>query len=295
MELIIDKNKLLCLGAIENTTKEFKHTIEWSFFVDYDKLIPIEHKKQRKTLQFKELSDKMAVCYVSSRTQNIADWLWNLETAGAIAALGLFRWLDESNNKRYAFLYKYPTNNINILNHQLSMLGLGASTHKTEKWVIVQLPEKAQGSIGFDDANVNTTISFLFMLTLLYGKFDIREWALHNIKIHIPLFGAYLKDQKIFDTITFALQEKGIFLEKNIIQSNDGIIYQISSSDYELLQSMAKYYKPIAKISKIPSFDRAVQSKELLLQFLANMAPKPANYDAVSEQMRTHIVKFIQK
>ncbi|MBP7061693.1 hypothetical protein KBA84_02575 [Patescibacteria group bacterium] len=91
MELIIDKNKLLCLSTIQNTIKEFKHTIEGSFFTDYDKLIPIEHKKQRKTLQFKELSDKMAVCYVSSRTQNMAESLSNLDASGAIAALGLFR------------------------------------------------------------------------------------------------------------------------------------------------------------------------------------------------------------
>ena len=203
MELLIDKNKVLCLSAVQNTSKEFKHTIEWSLFADYDKLIPIEHKKQRKTLQFKELSDKMSICYVSNRTQNISDSIKNLDSTWATAALGLFKGMDESTNKRYAFLYKYPTNNINILNHQLLILGLNISTHKTDKGVIVQLPEKSQGSIGFDDTNVNTTTSFLFMLTLLYGKFDIREWALHSIKIHIPLFGAYLKDQKIFDTIIF--------------------------------------------------------------------------------------------
>jgi hypothetical protein len=43
------------------------------------------------------------------------------------------------------------------------------------------------------------------------------------------------------------LADNGIFLKKNIQETKDGIVYQITSSDYELLQIFAKLYEPIEK------------------------------------------------
>jgi hypothetical protein len=169
-----------------------------------------------------------------------------LNTAGAINALTLYKWYDESTAKHYAFLYKYPTNNINILNTQLQLLGIQANIYKTDKWLIVDTTI-AKNTIESDITNIDTIISYLFVLTILYGKMDIKDTSLMGIKIHIHLFGAYLKEQAIFDTLLYFLQTKGIFLQKSIVQSNDGIIYQISSQDYEILAAFAHLYKSIAK------------------------------------------------
>ena len=37
------------------------------------------------------------------------------------------------------------------------------------------------------------------------------------------------------------------FLKTNIQDTNDGIVYQITSSDFELLQIFARFYEPIEK------------------------------------------------
>lgn len=295
MKLYKDNHNILCIGEYENTNKQYTQIVEWYTITDYDKTVIVEHKRVFKNIQFKDIGEKMSVCYITNRNQYIADSIKWLDMGWAVAALWLFKWFDENSNKKYAFLYKYPSNNINILNHQLTILGIKTQVHKTEKWLIVQLPDNANTNISFGDASMDAIISFLFVLSVLYGKLDIKQWLLHNCKIHIPLFGAYLKDQKIFDTILFVLESKGIFLQKHIQETNDGLIYQITSSDYEFLQAIAKLYKPIAKINKIPTLDRTQQNKELLLQYIDNLKIPGTQAIQTRNLIEQNIIKFLQK
>jgi len=44
-----------------------------------------------------------------------------------------------------------------------------------------------------------------------------------------------MKYKEQIDIMIKRLQEDGIFCNNSIVKNNDGIIYQINSSDYELL------------------------------------------------------------
>lgn len=296
MKLTIDQNRILCASETIEQGKVYSHEFHWAHISSHDKITFVEHKKQIKTIQFKDIGSNMSVFYIADRKTALWKEPLTLDIAWAVNALTLYKWYDESTDKNYAFLYKYPTNNVNILNTQLHLLWLEAGVHKTEKWLIIDT-QVVKNAIGSDTTNVDTIISYLFMLTLLYGKMDIKDTSLVGIKIHIHLFGWYLKEQAIFDTLLYFLQTKGVFLQKSVIQSNDGIIYQISSQDYEILASFAQLYKSIAKIDKIPTFDRMLLSKQSLLSTIQTLQ---ADWSLVTDRLivdtiNTHIVKVITK
>lgn len=99
---------------------------------------------------------------------------------------------------------------------------------------------------------------------------DIKKNELIAIKIHIPLFGQFLKYEEFFDIMKKQLAEEGIFISTSIQKSNDGIIYQISCNDYEVLKNIANYTKGIEKIDKIPKHELTSEYKKTLIDFITN-------------------------
>ncbi len=296
MKLTIDSNNILCASETIEQGKIYSHSFQWLDISSHDKTIFVDHKKKIKTMQFKDIGSNMSVFYVTQRNKP----LWNdpltLDTSGALAALSLYKSYDEKNDKQYAFLYKYPSNNINILNTQLHMLGIGSKIHHTDKWLIVT-SEHIQQYSSSDTNDIQAMMSYLFVLTLLYGKMDIKIDSLMSIKIHVHLFGAYMKEQQILDTMIYFLQNKWLFFQKSIIESNDGIIYQLSTQDYEVLTGFAQLYKSIAKIDKIPTFDKMLLSKQSLLSTITYLRESgEIDVDpAIMTRIKNNIVKIITK
>jgi hypothetical protein len=87
----------------------------------------------------------------------------------------------------------------------------------------------------------------LFGLALVYGDFNIKNNDLKSVKIQIPLFGKYKENTALIEEVINTLKDNCIFLKINIQDTNDGIVYQITSSDFELLQIFARFYEPIEK------------------------------------------------
>jgi len=296
MKLCIDSNNILCASETIEQGKVYSHTLQWHTVSSHDTTVFVEHKKKIKTIQFKDIGSSMAVFYVANRKTALWQEPLRLDTAGAINALMLYKSYDEQANKEYAFLYKYPSNNSNILNTQLQLIGLDAQIQKTDKGLIVSA-NPSQQAVTDTTTDIQTIMSYLFVLTLLYGKMDIKNNSLMSIKIHIHLFGAYLKEQQIFDTLLYFLQSKGIFFQKSIIQNNDGVTYQISSQDYEVLAGFAQLYKSIAKIDKIPTIDKMSQAKSTLLshiQLLQETGELQADSDVLTA-LEQQVVKVITK
>ena len=238
----------------------------------------------------------MSVFYVANRKSSLRKEPLELHHNGALSALTLYKWYEETTNTHYAFLYKYPSNNIHILNTQLQLLGIKAHVNTTDKWLIVS-GEHTDNTIDAWTANIEAIMSYLFVLALLYGKLDIRESALMHVKIHIHLFGAFLREQQVLDTMIFLLQSKWIFLQKTITQNNDGITYQITSNDYEFLAWFAQLYKSIAKIDKIPTFDKMSQAKSTLISRIQALQEKWELQwdDIMMDMLEQHVVKVITK
>ena len=124
---------------------------------------------------------------------------------------------------------------------------------------------------------VNEHLSFLFMLTLLYGKFDITKNELVSIKIQIPLFGQFLRYGVLLTMMIKDLVAEGIFLRADVLMNNNGMTYQISSNDYELLEIFATWYEPVEKFEKISKVIFTQEMKGRLLEFLETNSEIPVD------------------
>lgn len=116
---------------------------------------------------------------------------------------------------------------------------------------------------------------------------DIKNGELIAIKIHIPLFGHFMKYEEDFDMMKRQLAQEGIFITTSSQKNAEGAIYQISSNDYELLQLFAKRYEPVEKFGKITKRDFTQEMKEKLIGFLETNKETPSEgKDEVIKQIQ---------
>jgi hypothetical protein len=134
-------------------------------------------------------------------------------------------------------------------------------------------------------AGTEKRLSFLFGLVLLYGKFDVKNEELASCKIQLPLFGQYLKHADILDGMIKQLQEHGMFLKSDKLQTSNGIIYQISCTDYEVLEVFAKWYESVEKFEKITKRDFTDDMKKSLLEFIKteNQIPDDGKSEVIEQ------------
>jgi hypothetical protein len=111
-------------------------------------------------------------------------------------------------------------------------------------------------------------MSLLFGLLLLYGKIDAKNNELASIKIQIPLFGQYGRHIDILDSMMKKLQQHGFFMKVDKLSNKNGIVYQISSNDYELLEIFAQWYEAVEKFEKISKREFTEEMKSRLIEFI---------------------------
>jgi len=256
--MFIDKNNLLCQSQPTNKTKEYKYIIDGYNIQDFDKPIYIYHKKQIKIINFKDLGDKMAVFYINQHPTKLPT---KLNTKSFILAFNLYPWFDEETGTKYGFLPKFSHHKIDTTNTILTKLKQKTSLQNTDKWIC--------SSIFQDDFQDIDYISFLFGLTLLFGKFDIKNNDLKSAKFHLPIFGQHIFPKDLLTKIQQQLQKQWIFIQTSYQETNDGETIQITITDYQILQSFAKFLLPIENINKISKYEYTKIAKTKLLDFLS--------------------------
>ena len=291
MKIQFDQNHLLTIFN-ENIpqTKEYTYSVGGYIFSDFDKGMVVLHKKDFKITNLKNFWDNMSVAYCKEKTDNSADFQQQIFED----ALRLFKWFDEETGEKYYFIPGLGEKDIQEKNKMLKSFGK-CEIKKTAKGAMVELK----------DANEDTTngkpqtqdiLSYIFGLTLLYGKFEAKKSELVSIKIQIPLFGQYLSQQEMLDKIIKDLQQDGIFLKTDKLTNNNGITYQISSNDYELLEIFAKWYEPVEKFEKISKRDFAHEMKIKIISFIESNPEIPSEGKAeVLQQMVKGTIKFLMK
>ncbi|HBB04781.1 TPA: hypothetical protein DCZ39_08020 [Patescibacteria group bacterium] len=129
---------------------------------------------------------------------------------------------------------------------------------------------------GIEETEGETDIlGYLFGLMLIYGKWEAKSKELNSIKIQIPLSGQHLVHEEDFDIIIKILQDKGIFLKADKLPNKNGITYQISSNDYELLEIFAQWYEAVEKFEKISKRVFTEEMKTKLIEFINTNAEIP--------------------
>lgn len=280
MKVLIDQNNLL---AIENPNipklKEYTNIASGYRFSDYDKWIIVYHKKEIKIINLKNLWDNMNIFYVNKRESLIEN---NLDLDWFLAAVVLFSGFDENTWNKYFFIPRMKEVELEPLNIKLEKLWIDIKLEKNEKWIVVKswldMYKKSTAAIFDNDANIGNILSFLFGLVLIYGKMDIKNWEIIWIKIHIPLFGQYIKYKESIDEIIKNLQNEWIFLNHSILQNWDWIVYQINSWDYELLWSFVNFYQSVEKVQKIFKQEFTEKAKSELINFIDINEQVPENW-----------------
>ncbi len=71
------------------------------------------------------------------------------------------------------------------------------------------------------------------------------------------------------------MQDHAVFMKTDKLETNNGIIYQISCNDYELLEIFAKWYERVEKFEKISKSYFTQNMKETLLEFVESNQDVP--------------------
>ena len=286
MKILVDDNNIL---SIENPNiprnKEYYYDVSGYSFSDFDKWIIVYHKKQFKIINLKDLWDKMWIILVWEHDDEYDEM--ELDIQSMESAMKIFDWFDENTGEKYYFLYKFGENKMNELQEKLIKLWSKIELKKTEKWICLPL---------MDEELVYNPISFLFGLALVYWNLQIKDWDLKAIKVQLPLFGKYMDKQDIVDEALSVLAENGLYVNKNIQRTEDWIIYELTSSDFELLQHFARFYEPIEKWLKISKYDDVLNVKKELIEFIETNPEIQSEWkDEVLKTLENGMIKVMIK
>lgn len=284
MKILFDKNNILCIQPDTTSTKEYTQTTGWYTFSDTDKWLIVVHKKEIKIIHLKELGDTMSVIYLNSKKPNPT-----YDKKACEAATTLFSWFDETTGNAYFFIPKCSEEKRLQLIDYAKKLWLNYTIEKT------RIGKKIETTATLNDGK-KEIYSFLFWLLIIYGKLDSKWWILSWAKIQIPLFGQYLKHQEMLDNAIEQIKKDGIFVNKSIQKSTDGIVYQITCWDYELLRIFADWYKSIEKCEKIHKEEELKNIKEKLIIFIKDTTQVPEEgKKEVLSQLQKHTIKLLTK
>lgn len=265
MKLVIDQHGFLCIEHPEiPQVKQYTYQVAGYQFSDRDKGMLVLHKKDFKVLNLKHFGDGMSVVYV----KKVWCWMLSLHKNVVAQGYGLFSAFDEVSGKQKYF-WPGARGNLDF---------------------VVPAP------CSWEFSSMEEKLSLLYWLILLYGKFEAKWKELLSIKIQIPLFWQYLYYQDHFDIMLRDLQKQGIFCKKDLVETNNGIVYQISSNDWELLEVFAQWHEAIEKFEKISKKAFTDEMKDTLVAFLLSDPQIPeVGRQEVLDNIQSWIVKFLMK
>jgi len=290
MKIEIDKNNLLTIFNEKiPQTKEYTYNVGGYLFSDFDKGMIVLHKKDIKIVNLKNLWDGMNVVYVKNPIPTISKF----EKNKFASALTMFHSFDEVIGKMYYFIPGLWEKDVQVKNEIFKKLWTAYEIVKDQKGMILNksIEDKERGVITLEES-----LSYFFGLFILYGRFDAKWWILSSIKIQIPIFWWFMKLQEDLDNMIKILQQEWIFIKIDKLTNNNGITYQISTNDYELLEVFAKWYEPVEKFEKISKVIFTQEMKSKLLEFLENNSEIPEEGKTeVINKIKNGTIKFLTK
>lgn len=290
MRIEQDKNNLLTIFD-ENIPpmKEYTYHVSGYTFSDFDKGVIVLHKKERKIISLKNLWDNMNVVYM----KNTGFSVQNTQVGGnkINRAMRLFQWFEEETGNKYYFIPWLGEAQQEEKNNILEKIGAKYHIEKTTKGMIVHEVEE-----GDKRESLENSLIRIFGLLLIYGKWEKKNKELSSIKIQIPLTGQYLAHIETLDMIKKKLQENGLFLKTDTLPNKNGVIYQISTNDYELLEIWTQWYEAVEKFEKISKREFTQEMKTKLIEFVSTHPEIPQEGKAeVIEQLNTGVIKLLMK
>lgn len=291
MLLHFDNNHIL---TVENPTiptlKPYQHKASGYTFTSFDKGILAYSKKKRNLINLKNFGDGMQLAYLHTRPPFTK---LTRVTSQCSNALALFSGFDEERWHSYHFL-PYYHKDISWIQKFLDQYCPDSSIYKTTTSTIITGLAHTFAQPEWLDAQ----LSFLFMLTLLYGKLDQKNGMLTAIKIHLPLFGQRLSYQESFEKLLSSLQQQGIFITRVVNSSPQKTILELSSTDIEILACFSDWYTSLfGQILSSSSLQEKHHTlKQQLLEYLSTKPQLQIDWlEKVIQQLASGTLKFLKK
>ena len=309
MKLTIDQNNLL---VIENPnipqSKEYNYNVGGYEFSSFDKWLVIYHKKQFKIINLKDLWEKMWVIMIWEHDSELDGLKFDIQSCVSYS-LWLFQWFSEITGDTYFFVPKITKDRNEKIKKLFNKWYVTIDDKNYFRWPIFNpFIKRAKSNIEWNpveylvddfgkvNLNISEIINLLFWLNILYWNFNFKQWSLKSIKMQIPLFWTAINYEINFNYIINKLQKVWIFLKTTIQETNDGIVYQITSSDFELLQIFARFYEPIEKWLEISKYTDTLKTKEELVEFLITNTEIPSEWKSeVLNEIENWMIKVLIK
>ena len=267
------------------TKKTYHHNFQWFNFEWENCIFYIRHKKEIKLVESKNLWSTMNVFFIKDWYLKI-DELTNNVKLWISSACQIFTAFNEDNGWSYNFLPYFPTKLVEEKNQIFEKIWLNISLSNNQKYILINNNEWNNKN----DLDIQWQIWFLFGLALLYGKFENKWEKLFAIKIQLPLFGQFLSTWDKIKDIQKNLQNEWIFIQISENIQWDKHTYEITSNDYELLETFAKLYLPVENFSQITKREQTQEAVEALKKFIWN------NWkNELIDEINNSCVKLLQK
>ncbi len=250
------------------TGKTYHHNFQWYDFEEENCVFYVWHKKEIKLIESKNLWSTMNVFFLKDGKFEVKELTYDIKS-WILTACQTFNAFDEENGWFYNFLPYFSTKAVEEKNQIFKKLWLNIELSNSPKWVLIKNNE-SHSKILVEDLDIEWKIWFLFGLILLYGKFENKWEKLSAIKIQLPLFGQFLSIWDKIKDIQKNLQNEWIFIQISENIQWDKHTYEITSNDYELLETFSKLYLPVENFSQITKREQTQEAIEALKVFLSN-------------------------
>lgn len=235
MLISFDENHLLTIQNPElPQLKTYHYMMSGYKFSSLDKEIFVYHKRNWKTINLKNLGEGMQVAYLQKNLFSIKD----LDPKMIVASLALFEAFDEEKGIKYNFLPSFAKDIALIQKKCNERFSLNCVVEKKQWWTFISgltqsfsLPENDQ-----------QLMTFLFMMLLVYGKFEEKNGELLSIKAHIPMIWIQSSLENWLSEGLEMLTRKWVFITHAVIRNPQKAIFQFSTNDPEVLRLFAHWW-----------------------------------------------------
>lgn len=222
-------------------------SIDWNSILCQNQLL-VWHKWKFLLKNPNEIWDGMDVFFMFKRSELLFEKL----------DINWFKWwvciyqeFDENLGKYISYLYKLQKDNVEDFNDIFEWLELWFKAIANDRVVSLDWQYKNIQEILSDINhwieynNYHSMLSFLFWFALIYGDFDIHEDTINWCKIFLPLWLYSNGFNDVFDNIIEWFSKNWFFLKCNLIQNKIWYTYQVSISDWEILENFKNFINQI--------------------------------------------------
>lgn len=292
MLISFDENHLLTIDNPELTQlKTYQYMMSGWRFSSLDKEIFVYHKRIWKKINLKNLGDGMQVAYLQER-KNIAD---KLDFKMIEASLAMFQAFDEEQGTKYCFLPSFSKDISSIQKKCNEKFLIDCLIEKKQWWTFVYGLKEA----FYPPETEQELLSFLFMMVLLYGKFDEKKGELVAIKAHIPMFWVHNNLETWLAEQLAALSHKWIFISLIVVRNWESATFQFSSNDIQLLEVFSQRWNTYRLDQEVQLSLQSFLSKqtEIRNQLFHLISSEYAHYQGsqeVLDQLQTWTLKLLK-